>query len=343
MKKRLISFIVVFIFSFSLIGCRKDEKLSKRDTYMLGTIISLKYYGENGEKAIEESLDKLKDIENKMSLNIDSSEICKLNKNAGKTYTKVSKDTYEVINEALEYGELSKGAFDISILPVSSLWNIGTDNPRVPESEEIKNALKYVNYKNIVLNKKDNSVFLKEGNMAIDLGGIAKGYAADQLKSIVEKYKIKRAFINLGGNLYVYGEKEKGEPWNIGIQDPLGDKGKSFATLRVKNKSVVTSGNYERYFIKNGKRYHHIFDPKTGYPAERGIISSTIISDKSMDGDALSTATYVLGVDEAMKLINSLKGVEAVFVTADKKVYTTEGIKDSLEITNGEFTYEKGR
>lgn len=343
MRKKLLGILVIIIFSFSLSSCKKEEKISKRDTYMLGTVISLKYYGENGEKAIEESLDKLKDIENKMSLNIEGSEICKINKNAGKTYTKLSKDTYEVISEALRYSKLSKGCFDISVLPVSCLWKIGTENPRIPEKDEIKKALKYVDYKNIVLNKQDNSVFLKESNMAVDLGGIAKGYAADQLKGIVEKYKIKRAFINLGGNLYVYGEKENGDPWNIGIQDPLGDKGKSFATLRVKNKSIVTSGNYERYFIKNGKRYHHIFDSKTGYPAECGIISSTIISDKSIDGDALSTATYVLGVDKAMELVDSLKGVEAVFVTTDKKVYITEGIKDAFQITNGEFIYEKGR
>ncbi len=138
------------------------------------------------------------------------------------------------------------------------------------------------------------------------------------------------------------GTKPDGTPWNVGIQDPSGQKGQYVGVISVSNKSVVTSGNYERYFIQDGKRYHHIMDPKTGYPADNGVISTTIISDHSIDGDALSTSTYVLGLEKGMKLIESLDGVDAIFITQDKKVYATSGIKNNFKLTNEEFTYEKG-
>jgi len=309
---------------------------------MLGTIISLKYYGKNGDKAIDESIEKIRNIENKMSVNIASSEICKVNNNSGKEDIVIGKENLYVIEKALEYSKLTGGAFDISIEPVVKLWGIGTEKARVPKKEEIEDKLKLVNFKDILI--KNNKLFLNRKGMALDLGGIAKGYAADELKKVVQKYNLERAFINLGGNLYIYGGKENGEPLNIGIQDPCAKQGEYFSVLKVKNKSVVTSGNYERYFIKNGKRYHHILDPKIGYPAEKGLISTTIISDKSIDGDALSTSTYILGLEKGRKLIESLKGIEAIFVTKDKKVYTTRGInKENFNISNKEYTYEEGR
>lgn len=333
----------MMLFIISLAGCNKEEEHSK-EAFMMGTIISLKYYGKDGEKALEESLKRINEIEEEMSLNIEESEIAKINSKAGEEPVRVSEDVFKVIDKGIYYGQLSNGAFDITIRPVDALWAIGTDKERVPKDEEIKNALKYINYKDIEVDKNKNSMFLKKKNMGIDLGGIAKGYTADELVKVLKKYDINRGLINLGGNLYVYGGKEDGTPLNIGIQDPKGDKGEHFAVVKVKNKSVVTSGNYERYFLKDGKRYHHIMDTKTGYPAENGIISSTIISDNSIDGDALSTATYVLGLQDAMNLIDTLDGVEAIFVTEDNKVYTSKGIsKDNFNIDNKEYIYEKGR
>lgn len=339
LKNKLIIGLFSAIIICSLIGCGK-EKAVEKDTYIFGTIIKLKYYGNNAKKAIDESLTRLENIENKMSLNIENSEICNINKNSGKDFIKVSNDTFYVIQEGVKYGKLSNGSFDVSTEPISDLWKIGTDKARIPKKEEIESKLKHVNYEDVKLKDK-NQVLLKEKDMAIDLGGIAKGYAADELKKIIEKYKMKRAFINIGGNLYAYGKKENGDSWSIGIQDPLEKQGQYLGILNVKNKSIVTSGNYERYFTKDGKRYHHIFDPKTGYPAENGLISTTIISDKSIDGDALSTATYVLGLDKGIKLIDSLYGIEAIFVTADKKIYTTKGVKENFKVTNKEYIYEK--
>ncbi|MBU3189818.1 FAD:protein FMN transferase [Clostridium bowmanii] len=324
-----------------LISCKSNIKPVEKDTYLMGTIVQLKVYGGNAEKATQKALERIGDIENKMSVNMETSEITKLNDKAGKSGQKLSRDTYFVIDEAVKYSKLTEGAFDLSIEPIVKLWGIGTDKERVPSKNEIEEKLKLVNYKDIILDSKNSTVKLKRTGQAIDLGGIAKGYTADEVKKVLINNKISSALINLGGNVYAVGSKSDGTSWSIGVQNPLDTRGKYLGNLRVTDKSVVTSGNYERYFIVDGKRYHHIFDPKDGYPSENGIISTTIVSDKSIDGDVLSTSTYVLGLTKGLKLVESIKGVEAIFITSDKKVYVTSGLKDSFNLTDKEFIYEK--
>lgn len=320
------------------VGCdSKSEEPVSRETYLMGTIINIKAYGKNADKAVQASVDKISDIENKMSLNISTSEINKINKNAGIAPVKVSKNTFDVVKASLIYGEKTKGSFDITVEPLVSLWGIGTDKARIPSKDEISNALSLINYKDVVINEKESTIMLKRKGQAIDLGAIAKGYTADELKKVLLNYNVSSAFLNLGGNVYVLGNKPDKTPWKIGVQNPLEPRGDYLGIVSVSDKSVVTSGNYERFFERNGKRYHHIFDTKTGYPAEKGLISVSIISDKSIDGDALSTSVYTLGLDEGKKLIESLKDVEAVFVTNDKKVYTTSGLKDTFKLTNTDF------
>ncbi|WP_434291606.1 FAD:protein FMN transferase [Clostridium botulinum] len=320
------------------VGCNsKSEEPVSRETYLMGTIINIKAYGKNADKAVQASVDKISDIENKMSLNISTSEINKINKNAGIAPVKVSKNTFDVVKASLIYSEKSKGSFDITVEPLVSLWGIGTDKARIPSKDEISNALKLINYKDVIINEKESTVMLKRKGQAIDLGAIAKGYTADELKKVLLNYNVSSAFLSLGGNVYVLGNKPDKTPWKIGVQNPLEPRGDYLGIVSVSDKSVVTSGNYERFFERNGKRYHHIFDTKTGYPAEKGLISVSIISDKSIDGDALSTSVYTLGLDEGKKLIESLKGVEAIFVTNDKKVYVTSGLKDIFKLTNTDF------
>nr|WP_207730341.1 FAD:protein FMN transferase [Clostridium botulinum] len=320
------------------VGCdSKSEEPVSRETYLMGTIINIKAYGKNADKAVQASVDKISDIENKMSLNISTSEINKINKNAGIAPVKVSKNTFDVVKASLIYSEKTKGSFDITVEPLVSLWGIGTDKARIPSKDEISNALKLINYKDVVINEKESTIMLKRKGQAIDLGAIAKGYTADELKKVLLNHNVSSAFLNLGGNVYVLGNKPDKTPWKIGVQNPLEPRGDYLGIVSVSDKSVVTSGNYERFFERNGKRYHHIFDTKTGYPAEKGLISVSIISDKSIDGDALSTSVYTLGLDEGKKLIESLKDVEAVFVTNDKKVYTTSGLRDTFKLTNTDF------
>lgn len=345
-RKNLIALLVLIllIISFGIIKFTNRSQECNKDIFLMDTIINLKYSGKNSKKAMNESLDKLNEINNSMSLSNKKSTIFKINENAGIKGIEVDSGFLKVVNTALYYGRLSQGAFDISIRPIDKLWGIGSKNERIPSNDEISKNLKLVNYQNVITNNFNSTVFLKDKDMSIDLGGIAKGYAADELVSILKKNNLDSALINLGGNLYVYNKSEESKPFNIGIQDPKDENGQTFATLKVKNKSIVTSGNYERYFIKDGKRYHHIMDPKTGKPAESGIISSTIISDKSIDGDALSTATFILGVKRGTELINSLEGVDAIFVTNDNNVYTTSGISsDNFKITNEDYHYEEGR
>nr|WP_205607538.1 FAD:protein FMN transferase [Clostridium sporogenes] len=320
------------------VGCdSKSEEPVSRETYLMGTIINIKAYGKNADKAVQASVDKISDIENKMSLNISTSEINKINKNAGIAPVKVSKNTFDVVKASLIYSEKTKGSFDITVEPLVSLWGIGTDKARIPSKDEISNALKLINYKDVVINEKESTIMLKRKGQAIDLGAIAKGYTADELKKVLLNHNVSSAFLNLGGNVYVLGNKPDKTPWKIGVQNPLEPRGDYLGIVSVSDKSVVTSGNYERFFERNEKRYHHIFDTKTGYPAEKGLISVSIISNKSIDGDALSTSVYTLGLDEGKKLIESLKDVEAVFVTNDKKVYTTSGLKDTFKLTNTDF------
>ncbi|KIN80596.1 FAD:protein FMN transferase [Clostridium botulinum] len=320
------------------VGCNsKSEEPVSRETYLMGTIINIKAYGKNADKAVQASVDKISDIENKMSLNISTSEVNKINKNAGIAPVKVSKNTFDVVKASLIYSEKSKGSFDITVEPLVSLWGIGTDKARIPSKDEISNTLKLINYKDVIINEKESTVMLKRKGQAIDLGAIAKGYTADELKKVLLNYNVSSAFLSLGGNVYVLGNKPDKTPWKIGVQNPLEPRGDYLGIVSVSDKSVVTSGNYERFFERNGKRYHHIFDTKTGYPAEKGLISVSIISDKSIDGDALSTSVYTLGLDEGKKLIESLKGVEAIFVTNDKKVYVTSGLKDVFKLTNTDF------
>lgn len=331
------------IISFFLVGCNKELEPISKDTYMMGTIIQMKVYGKNANKALNSALERISDIENKMSVNISSSDITKINNNSGKESVIVNEDTYIVLEKAVEYSKLTEGAFDATIEPIVKLWGIGTENETVPSQKEISEALNLVNYKDIEITKSNNSIKLKREGQAIDLGGIAKGYAADEINNILTRNDISSAVISLGGNIFVKGHKPSGDLWKIGVQNPLDTRGEYIGIVSAADKSIVSSGNYERYFVKDGKRYHHIFDPKTGYPSEKGVIGTTIISDKSLDGDVLSTSVYVLGLEKGIKLIENLEGIEAIFITEDKKVYTTSGLNDIFQLKNEEFTYEKGR
>ncbi|MGF7398540.1 FAD:protein FMN transferase [Thermoanaerobacterium thermosaccharolyticum] len=344
--KRIIAILMVVFISLSLTACGNNNQQYTRTDFMMDTVMQVTAYGKNAKKAVDESMEKLKEIDNLMSSQKNGSDVEKINENAGKKYVKVNPETFYVIKTALKYGKISGGNFDITIAPLANLWGIGTDHAHVPTESQIKNAMKYINYKDVLLDEKNDEVKLSRKGMAIDLGGIAKGYAADEIENIMKENGVKHALINLGGSsVYLYGSKPDGSNWNIGIQDPFGDKGKYFAIVSGKDMLIETSGNYERYFIQNGKRYHHILNPFTGYPAESGVVSTTIVSTniKSIDADALSTITFILGVEKGMKLIESMPGVDAIFVTPDYKVYATSGLKGKLKITDSRFKLYENR
>ena len=334
----IIAIIIVFILIFIFTTGKFERPEVVKSSYALGTIINLKVLGSKGEKAIEESIKKLNDIDDKMSAFKEGSEISKITSKAGVNSEAVSKDTYFVVKKAVEYSKIVEGTFDPTIRPLVKLWNIGTKEEAIPEEYQIEETLKLVNYKDVILDENEHSIMLKYKKQALDVGGIAKGFAADEVRDIFYKHNIKSALIDLGGNIFALGSKDDGTPWKVGIQNPFKPRGEFIGILSVKNKSVVTSGNYERYFMKDGQRFHHIIDHKTGYPSQSKIISATIISDNSIDGDGLSTGVYILGINKAMKIIEDIDGIDAIFITEDKKVYKTSGIdKNILTLTDKEF------
>lgn len=343
-KKKLSLILILIIVILSslhlLITNKKEDKISST-YYNLGTINEITLYNikkEHGKRILKECESILIDIDNKMSCQISYSEISKINGNAGIDYVRVSDDTFKVIKEAIDFSKASNDTFDISIGPIIDLWGIGTDNAKVPTKEDIQSKLSLVNYKNILLDENTHSVKLSKKNMKIDLGGIAKGYAADKIYAYLKEENLESALINLGGNIYALGTKSNNQPFSIGIQDPTKARGNSIGNIKISNKSVVTSGIYERYLEFNDKIYHHMLDPHTGYPFDNNLSSVTIVSDTSMICDALSTTTFGLGIEGGMKLIDDMDGVDAIFITKDKKVYLSKNLKGSFNLTDTSFT-----
>ena len=322
-----------------LSGCSQEESkpLSQSEFYM-DTLCTITIY-ENKPDILKQSMTMIQDIENRMSNVITASEVSKINEQAGISPVKVSSDTFYVIERALYYSKLSNGNFDVSVAPLVNLWNISTDNPKVPSEKEIDSVLPFINYKNIVLDKEQKTVFLTEKTMKIDLGGIAKGYAADAIASYFEKEDISGAIINLGGNILVFGQKQDGSPWKVGIQDPTTKQESPIAAIPIeKTTAIVTSGIYQRFFEKDGKLYHHILNPTTGYPYDNSLISVTVITDNSTDADALATTLFSLGLEEGLSIVNQLPNrVEAVFIDSENNIYLSNGLKNRFEIIDEKF------
>ena len=235
-----------------------------------------------------------------------------------------------------DYSVLSEGAFDIAIEPLTSLWDFTAENPKVPKDSLIQAALPKCNYHNISVDTDKNEITLKTDDTAIELGAIAKGYIADRLKDYLVSQNVKSAIINLGGNVLCIGEKTDNSAFKIGIQKPFADRSETIAVMDIRDKSVVSSGIYERCFEQDGTLYHHLLNPKTGYPYDNGLIAVTIISDQSVDGDALSTTCFALGLEDGMKLAESLDDVQAFFVTSDYEIHYTRDFQKKIKVTETE-------
>ncbi|NCB73295.1 MAG: FAD:protein FMN transferase [Clostridia bacterium] len=281
--------------------------------YALGTENSITTQ-ENCAAVLDKVIGRVAEIENKMSAFKASSEISIIAANAGKRPVAVSDEVYKVLELALKISRSSGGAFDITVRPLTKLWAFGMGKNTVPKSSKIASAKNFVGYDSIELDSKNNTVFLKKAGTKLDLGGIAKGYAADEAKRLLTENGVKRALINFGGNVFALGSSFDGAPWKIGIQNPLSVRGETVLSIELSDKTVVTSAVNERFFIKGGRRYHHILNPLTGQPASSGLLSVSVIAESSMLADALSTAAFVLGAKDGVKLVRSY-GAEAIFIT----------------------------
>lgn len=334
--------LAVCLFVMLCSGCAGSPKKVSKSGFYFDTIITVTLYGTEDGTYIDHCFALASEYEHKLSNTLPDSEITNINENAGQ-FVSVSSDTLELIQAGMHYGELSGGKFDITIGKLSGLWNISEiaknsqddDNkaaPSVlPNAGDVEEALSHVDYQNIIIEQ--NQVMLADPGAAIDLGGIAKGYIADRMREYLRGKGITAGIINLGGNVLTLGEKADHATYSIGIQKPFADSGELLGVIKVKDASVVSSGVYERYFRVDRKLYHHILDTDTGYPAENDLTQVTIISPYSIDGDALSTTCFVLGLADGMALAESLDGIEAIFVTEDGSLHFTSGF-------GGELTFE---
>lgn len=245
----------------------------------------------------------------------------------------ISEDLAALLSEGLDITRESDGAFDIAIAPLTSLWDFTAEDPEVPDDAAIQKALPLCSSDGVTIDGED--ITLLSDDIQFDVGAIAKGYIADRLKDFLMKKGVKSAIINLGGNVLCIGSKPDGTPFKIGIQKPFADRNETEAVMDITGKSVVSSGIYERCFKQDGKLYHHILNPQTGYPYDNGLISVTIISDQSVDGDALSTTCFALGLEDGLKFAEK-KGVQAVFITEDYELHYTDGFRDEIRVTDVE-------
>lgn len=326
---------LIFLIIITHIGCSgKTEPVSKESFYF-DTVCTITVYDmkdmskENAEAAITKAFKASAELEDKLSKTKENSEIGQLNKNGEGTLSEISAIPLE---RGIYYGDISKGAFDITVGKVTDLWDFHGENPKVPEKSLVEDALKSVGYKDISVEKNSDGsakVTLNKPGMEIDLGGIAKGYIADLLTKDLEKEGVTSAIINLGGNIAVIGEKPEGKSFKIGIEKPYSDRQDIVGSVNMKNQTIVTSGIYERFFEADGVKYHHIIDPTTGFPVESDIEGVSIISDlgSSMECDGLSTTCLLLGSEKAKELIDNTKGVEALFILKDGTIIPTKGFK----------------
>lgn len=330
-KKRIIalSCIPLLLAFFAVLYLKLDPPAQKEPVsstaFTLNTVVTVTIYDSTDQSLPDRALALCDQYENLFSRTKSDSEIYQLNHGTLPQENGsflLSQETAWLIASGLKYGQLTDGAFDITIEPVSSLWDFTSEEKRIPSQEALEAALPLVDYQSVLL-EGQSLRFLKEG-MGLDLGAIAKGYIADRMKDFLLSEGVESAIINLGGNVLCIGSRPDGEPFRIGIQKPFAERSETAVTLDITDKSVVSSGIYERYFEKDGDFYHHILNPGTGYPYENGLISVTIISDQSVDGDGLSTSCFALGLEKGMELVNSLPDVQAVFITEDYELHYSD-------------------
>jgi thiamine biosynthesis lipoprotein len=306
-----------------------STNLNKYHQVSMGTVIEITLLSEDEEaakKATLQAFQEIKRIEQLMSPWIGSSDVTRLNRSAGKEWVKVSPETFDVIQRAQKISGFSEGAFDITIAPLTQLWRKAREKGVPPPPEEVKKILNLVNFRNLLI-QSDGKAFLKKKGMAIDLGGIAKGYAVDRAFEILTSLGYKNLIVNAGGDLRTGGLKYY-EPWSIGIQNPRSAE-KVMATVSVSDSAIATSGDYEKFFFHQGKRYHHILNPNTGFPAV-GCQSVTILSKDGMTADGLATAVFVLGPEKGYALCQRLQDVQCFIVDREGMAVMTPGLKDRI-------------
>lgn len=303
-----------------------------KSTVAMGTVITEKLYGKNDSDAAFKKIENtISELESKISMRLPESVVFALNENATAS---CDKETEEVFALCEDVREKSDGAFDVTAGKLTSLWKIGEEDAAVPTEDEIKSALQLVDGKKV---KCDNGTVSIEKGQKVDLGAVGKGLACDKVKKTLESTDVNSAVISVGGSILLYGKNPTADCWTVAIRDPRGEASDTLGKLKIEGGTVSTSGDYERVLVSNGKKYHHIIDPKTGYPADSGLISVTVVCDSGILSDALSTAVFVLGREKGLALLKEY-GAEGVLVDENKNVFCTDGLEDKFELTSSDYT-----
>ncbi|MBI5875321.1 MAG: FAD:protein FMN transferase [Deltaproteobacteria bacterium] len=326
---------VIFIFSIIALSAYNKKPLEIKYTRtLMGTVVEITIVGKDEARlnaAAGAAFEEIKRLEGLMSHYKEESDVSRVNAAAGKEAAHVSIETFEVIEAALEVSRLTGGTFDATMGALGNVWHFTKDDKgelTPPSREQVKKLLPLIDYRQIIVDKKNNTARLAKHGMRINLGGIAKGYIVGKAADVLKRHGIKKGIVHAGGDMVVFQEPDD-EPWLIGIQNPR-EKDKIIGTIKAQNTAIATSGDYERFFIKDGARYHHIMDPSTGFPANkcRGV---TIAAKDPMLADALSTAIFVMGPDEGMKLIEKLPDVEGLIIDADGRITVSSGLKEKVK------------
>lgn len=347
MKKNILLLILACISAISLAGCTFQQssnqeaasdavtgtesadaasaEMQSKELYAMDTYMTVKAYGGNASEALSESVKTIQELDSLLSTGDEGSEIYALNHSGSAILSDTSAYLYQ---RSMEINSATDGAFNPLVYPIMDAWGFTTDNYKVLTQSEIDKLLPLTDISKVTFDNETNEITFAEKGMAIDFGGIGKGYTSDSVAEIMRENNVGGAIINLGGNVCVIGTKADGSNWKVGIQDPK-DGSKCLGVLSLTDKCVITSGGYERYFTENGKTYHHIIDPATGMPADSGLISVSIISSDGTLADGLSTALFVMGLDKAETFWRE-SGYEFNFVimTEDNQLYISEGISD---------------
>ncbi len=330
-----LSGVLLFLLCIAMLtACQNSDENKKvsKDIFAMDTYMTVTAYGKNAENGVNKAVDEINRLETVLSAEKQESDIYKLNETGSGT---LSTDTKDIVSKALEINKTTNGAFDISIYPLMVKWGFTTQKYNVPSKNEISKLLKDVDSSKIIFDEKSGNVKLKE-NMKIDLGGIAKGYTSNRVMQIFKEHGVKSGLVSLGGNVQALGTKTDGTAWQIAIENP--DKSSDYiGVVSVKDKAVITSGGYERYFEKNGKTYHHILDPETGYPAESGLKSVTIVSDDGTLADALSTSLFVMGKEKALDYWREHKNEFDTVLVEDNGDITITGGLEKIFKSNFKF------
>ncbi|WP_101911460.1 FAD:protein FMN transferase [Marasmitruncus massiliensis] len=317
----------------------QNQKPAVGTSFLMDTVVEYKLYGKDAEQAKLAIEQTLSEFENKVSRYINGSEIDQLNQNAGIGPVAVSDDTLELLSLCLEYGKFSEGVFDITVAPLTQEWNVTAEHPKVPSEQVIDQLLELVNYRDLALDLQTETAYLEHKGQAVDVGGIAKGFACDLARKTALDYGITSGYISIGGNLMVIGEKPNHQPFKFGVRDPRGSANDYIGIVTLPDSTMATSGDYERYFEQDGIRYHHILDPETGWPARTDLMSVSVVTPDGAYADFMSTYLFIKGKAFALEHLDSLN-CGLIVVDKDRNVYISESLKDSFAPSDSSGSYQ---